>query len=88
MTTIKLSSRELHSPTPQATLWWCARTQVAAAAQSGTLTKLTIPELKCYLKAEGLAIKGKKEELVARVQLQLGGGGLDAAAPVPPHALV
>ncbi len=88
MTSIKLSSRATHSSIPQATLWWCAHTQVAAAAQSGTLAKLTIPELKCYLKAEGLAIKGKKEELVARVQLQLGGGGVDAAAPAPPHALV
>lgn len=46
--------------------------QVLAAMQGGTLGKLTMPELKCYLKAEAQPIKGKKDELVARVQEVLG----------------
>jgi hypothetical protein len=46
--------------------------QILAAVQSGTPAKLTIPELKCYLKAAALPLKGKKEELFARVQAHVG----------------
>jgi ATP-dependent DNA helicase 2 subunit 1 len=43
-----------------------------AAAQSGKLKKMTIPELKVYLKANGLPVSGKKELLLERILGHLG----------------
>lgn len=39
----------------------------------GQLTKLTIPEMKCFLKAKKLSVGGKKAELMARVSECLAG---------------
>ena len=59
--------------------------KVMAAAAAGTLAKLNIPELKCYLKDAKLPVKGKKEDLIAKVQQHLAsssaaGPALKAAA--------
>ncbi len=48
---------------------------VRAHHASGTLNKLTIPDLKAYLKAERLSVTGKKSDLIARIEAYLHGGG-------------
>lgn len=44
--------------------------KVAAARTSGTLAKLSLLELKAYLKSAGKPVGGKKAELVERVQAE------------------
>ncbi len=34
---------------------------------AGTLEKLSIPEMKCFLKAKKLPVSGKKADLLARL---------------------
>ena len=46
----------------------------AAALEEGTLSKLTMDQLKDYLRAHSLKLAGKKDELVARVTEHLGSG--------------
>lgn len=43
---------------------------------AGTLGKLTVPELKAYLRSVGRPVGGKKGELEERVRQQLGTAGL------------
>jgi hypothetical protein len=47
---------------------------------AGTLGKLTIPELKAYLKSLRLLVGGKKGELEERARQALGGPAAGAAA--------
>eukprot|EP00887_Chlorella_sp_A99_P002757 scaffold6.g2757.t1 len=54
--------------------------KVRAAAAAGTLGKLTLPELKCFLKSERKAVGGKKADLEARVLEHLGLGAPGRAA--------
>lgn len=42
--------------------------KVAEKAAAGQLGDLTIPEAKCWLKEKKLPVKGKKEDLVARIK--------------------
>lgn len=53
--------------------------KVQAAHAAGTLGKLTIPELKAYLKTIKQPVGGKKGDLEQRVRASLGGGGGGAA---------
>lgn len=43
-------------------------TKVKAAIAAGTLTKLSVPELKVYLKSIGKPVGGKKSDLLQRIQ--------------------
>lgn len=45
-----------------------AKAKVIAAKAARTLTKLSIPELKVYLKSIGKPVGGKKGELIERIQ--------------------
>ncbi len=47
------------------------RPQVSGAAAAGRLEELTVPELKCWLRARRAKLKGKKADLVARVAARL-----------------
>lgn len=56
--------------------------KVVQAQAGGTLGKLTIPELKAYLKSIKAPVGGKKGELEERVRQRLGGwGGGGEAVP-------
>ena len=48
------------------------RTKVAEKAATGKLVDLTVMEAKCWLKEHKLPLKGKKEDLIARIQERLG----------------
>lgn len=54
-------------------------------AESGDLSKLTMDQLKLYLRANKLRLSGKKGELVARVEEHLVDAGGAARARNPPH---
>ena len=54
--------------------------KVLAMHVAGTLGKLTIPELKAYLKSLRLPVGGKKGELEERARQALGGAATGAAA--------
>ena len=58
-------------PSPSATAVTAKVQQLHAA---GSLGKLTIPELKAYLKSMKLPVGGKKAELEERVRQSFGGG--------------
>ena len=52
----------------------------AAVAPGGSFAKLTLPELKAYLKSIKQPVGGKKGDLEERVRAALGGGGGGGAA--------
>ena len=64
--------------------WSLCTMQVLAAVQCGAVGKLTIPELKCYLKAAALPLKGKKEELFARICSNAASAAGTAGGAPPP----
>jgi len=43
-----------------------------AAAEAGTLSKLTAPQLKAFLKAKGATLSGSKSDLLTRSARLLG----------------
>ncbi len=45
--------------------------QVSEAAAAGRLADLTVPELKCWLRARGAKVTGNKVDVVARVAERL-----------------
>lgn len=52
----------------------------AAVAPGGSFAKITLPELKAYLKSIKQPVGGKKGDLEERVRAALGGGGGGGAA--------
>ncbi len=52
----------------------------AAVAPGGSFAKITLPELKAFLKSIKQPVGGKKGDLEERVRAALGGGGGAAAA--------
>lgn len=46
--------------------------KVAEKAAAGRLGELTVPEAKCWLKERKLPLKGKKEDLIARIREHMG----------------
>ena len=66
------------------TIRGCAVTaKVQQMHAAGTLSKLTMPEMKAYLKSMKLPVGGKKGELEERVRQSLGGGGGGGTAAGP-----
>ena len=53
---------------------------------AGSLGKLTIPELKAYLKSLRLPVGGKKGDLEERARAALGGAAVPAAVAAVPAA--
>ncbi|PRW56060.1 hypothetical protein C2E21_5110 [Chlorella sorokiniana] len=58
----------------------------AAVAPGGSFAKITLPELKAYLKSIKQPVGGKKGDLEDRVRVALGGAGGGGAAPTPAAA--
>ncbi len=49
----------------------CITAKVHERHREGRLKELTVPEIKCYLKAHKIPVGGKKEELMARLAFHL-----------------
>ena len=67
------------SPAPPLPCAVTAKIQ-AAVSPGGSFAKITLPELKAYLKSIKQPVGGKKGDLEERVRAALGGGGGAAGA--------